>query len=219
MRKLLTFITIVVLVAVGFFSYKAFSSSSTSNSSAAQTATEKTNSASSSSKKKSSSEKKQSVMRTPINWKLSSETVAYPDLSTLSNFWIKVSISKNRVYLMNNNDVVYTMYCSAGVYEKQSDGTKKSTTPTGTYYIQSERGTTFYNSNLKEGANYWVSWLNHGEYLFHTVPIDANGNYKTAEAKKLGKTTASHGCIRLSVSDAKWIYDNVKEGTKVVIQN
>lgn len=160
---------------------------------------------------------KKTVMRTPINWRLPSETVAYPDLKQLNDFWIKVVISKNRVYLMDGKKVVYTMYASAGEYERQADGKKKSTTPTGTYYIQAERGDSFYNPNLNEGANYWTSWLNHGEYLFHTVPTDANGNYKVTEAKKLGKKTASHGCIRLSVADAKWINQNVPQGTKVVI--
>ncbi len=160
---------------------------------------------------------KKTVMRTPINWRLPSETVAYPDLKQLNDFWIKVVISKNRVYLMDGKKVVYTMYASAGEYERQADGKKKSTTPTGTYYIQAERGDSFYNPNLNEGANYWTSWLNHGEYLFHTVPTDANGNYKVAEAKKLGKKPASHGCIRLSVADAKWINQNVPQGTKVVI--
>ncbi|WP_270335939.1 L,D-transpeptidase [Ligilactobacillus agilis] len=160
---------------------------------------------------------KKTVMRTPINWRLPSETVAYPDLKQLNDFWIKVVISKNRVYLMDGKKVVYTMYASAGEYERQADGKKKSTTPTGTYYIQAERGDSFYNPNLNEGANYWTSWLNHGEYLFHTVPTDANGNYKVTEAKKLGKKPASHGCIRLSVADAKWINQNVPQGTKVVI--
>lgn len=160
---------------------------------------------------------KKTVMRTPINWRLPSETVAYPDLKQLNDFWIKVVISKNRVYLMDGKKAVYTMYASAGEYERQAGGKKKSTTPTGTYYIQAERGDSFYNPNLSEGANYWTSWLNHGEYLFHTVPTDANGNYKVAEAKKLGKKPASHGCIRLSVADAKWINQNVPQGTKVVI--
>ena len=160
---------------------------------------------------------KKTVMRTPINWRLPSETVAYPNLKQLNDFWIKVVISKNRVYLMDGKKAVYTMYASAGEYERQAGGKKKSTTPTGTYYIQAERGDSFYNPNLSEGANYWTSWLNHGEYLFHTVPTDANGNYKVAEAKKLGKKPASHGCIRLSVADAKWINQNVPQGTKVVI--
>ena len=34
--------------------------------------------------------------------------------------------------------------------------------------------------------------------------------------KALG-TRQSHGCVRLLVSDAKWIYDNCKAGTKIVV--
>lgn len=30
---------------------------------------------------------------------------------------------------------------------------------------------------------------------------------------------ASHGCVRLTVKDAKWIYDNCPVGTKVIIYN
>jgi peptidoglycan hydrolase-like protein with peptidoglycan-binding domain len=41
---------------------------------------------------------------------------------------------------------------------------------------------------------------------------------KTASYKALGNR-ASHGCIRLSVPDAKWIYDNVGAGTVVTITN
>lgn len=36
------------------------------------------------------------------------------------------------------------------------------------------------------------------------------------EAKKLG-VKASHGCIRLAIPDAKWIYENIPQHTKVVI--
>ena len=28
---------------------------------------------------------------------------------------------------------------------------------------------------------------------------------------------ASHGCVRLALTNAKWIYDNIPVGTKVVI--
>ena len=39
------------------------------------------------------------------------------------------------------------------------------------------------------------------------------------ETAKLGRTQGSHGCIRLSVPDSKWIMDNIPNGTKVVIKN
>ncbi len=77
-------------------------------------------------------------MRHPIQWWMSSETVPYPDLSQLHDFWIHVRIGQNRVYLMDGNNVVYTMYCTAGRYVNGV-----SLTPTGTYYIQQERGDEF----------------------------------------------------------------------------
>ena len=56
--------------------------------------------------------------------------------------------------------------------------------------------------------------------LFHSVwyyKMDPNTlSYK--QYNKLG-TSASHGCIRLTVEDAKWIYDNCKIGTTVEIYN
>lgn len=153
-------------------------------------------------------------MRTPINYYESSETVGYPNVSQLSNLWIHVEIGKNRVFIMNGNNIAYVMYCSAGYYQNG-----RSTTPTGTYYIQSERGNSFYNGGLGEGANYWTSFLGHGVYLFHSVPTTVNGSYNQAEAAKLGVSTGSHGCIRLSVSDAKWFMNNIPTGTRVVINN
>lgn len=159
-------------------------------------------------------------LRTPIDWRQSSETVPYPDLSKVHHLWVKVVIPKNRVYLYDGNKVIYTMYCSAGVYKTDPQtGQKKSVTPTGTFHVQEQRGDQFFNPQAKVGANYYVSWHDHGQYLFHSVPTDANGHYIKSEAAKLGKSTGSHGCVRLSVPDAKWMEQNLPTGTKVVIED
>ena len=110
------------------------------------------------------------------------------------------------------------MYSTGGIYKKDpKTGKLKSVTPTGTFYAQQERGDSFFNQSLKEGANYYVSWKNHGEYLFHSVPTKADGKYNEHEAAKLGKTQGSHGCIRLSVPDAQWMEKNLPVGTKIEI--
>lgn len=159
-----------------------------------------------------------SDMRKPINYKKPSETKPYPNLKQVKNFWIKVNISKNRVYLYDGNHVIYTMYCSAGQYRTdKKTGKKKSMTPTGTFHVQSQRGKHFFSADVQEGGNYYTSWNGNGAYLFHSVPVDAHNHYIKKEAAKLGKSTASHGCIRLSIPDAKWIYQNVPEGTKVIV--
>ena len=56
-------------------------------------------------------------------------------------------------------------------------------------------------------------------YLFHSVPTKGDGSYNMKEAAKLGRTQGSHGCIRLSVPDSKWLMDNIPDGTKVVIKD
>lgn len=54
--------------------------------------------------------------------------------------------------------------------------------------------------------------------LFHSVPYieEAPDTLKWEEYNKLGEN-ASLGCVRLSAEDAKWIYDNCKPGTTVVV--
>ena len=56
-----------------------------------------------------------------------------------------------------------------------------------------------------------------GNILFHSVPYTEkynNSSLEYWEYDKLG-TPASLGCIRLTVKNAKWIYDNCAAGTKV----
>lgn len=58
-----------------------------------------------------------------------------------------------------------------------------------------------------------------GGILFHSVYYyeDKNpGTLAVSEYNKLG-SSASHGCIRLTVVAAKWIYDNCPVGTTVII--
>lgn len=151
------------------------------------------------------------VMRTPIDWHKSSETVAYPRVSNYPHMWVHVALKKQRMYLMNNQQVLYTMYVSTGLPDT------KHATPRGTYHVQAERGQYFYSASEQEGAYYWVSWLNHGEFLFHSTPTDAQGHFIQSVANDLGKKPSSHGCVHLSVADAKWVYENIAYGTKVVI--
>ena len=56
-----------------------------------------------------------------------------------------------------------------------------------------------------------------GNILFHSVPYLKRGDPGSLEYweyDKLG-TTASAGCVRLTVSDVLWLYNNCPNGTKV----
>ena len=52
------------------------------------------------------------------------------------------------------------------------------------------------------------------DYYYHSIIYDDKGfNIKD---DRLG-VAISHGCIRLATSSAKWIYDNIPEGTPIII--
>lgn len=55
-------------------------------------------------------------------------------------------------------------------------------------------------------------------YMFHSVPCFENkkNTLETVEFNKLGEP-ASLGCVRLTVADAKWLYDNCPVGTTTEI--
>lgn len=143
-----------------------------------------------------------------IDYRQPSENKPYPDVQKYPHMWIHVNLKKQRVYLMNGKkQKLYTMYCSTGAH---------NATPTGTYHIENLRGDTFYNQEAKSGGNYYVAWKGN-DYLFHSVPIDSKGHYIKSQAKYLGKKPMSHGCVRLSIPDAKWMYKNIPTGTKVVV--
>ena len=110
------------------------------------------------------------------------------------------------------------------VYDKGSDGkysepikaficsTGKSTPKSGTYKI-SDR---YRWRSLFGGVYGQYAVRIYGNILFHSVPYEqmyAN-TLEYEEYDKLG-TSASLGCVRLCVKDAKWIYDNAKSGSTV----
>lgn len=205
---LITICIAIAIVAVGSVGAYAINAQK-----AEATASAVKKSSQSSAKSSSSTPKTKKTTESTVDYTKPSETKAYPDVNKYPNLWIRVSTEKQRVYIMNGDKVLYTMYCSTGMTNSSA-----TATPHGTYHVQSERGETFYNAQEEEGANYYTSWSGHGSLLFHTVPIDANGNYIKSEAAKLGKKGgASHGCVRLTIPDAKWIYTNIKYDTKVVI--
>lgn len=154
-------------------------------------------------------------LRRPFNWRKSSQVKPYPKIKRLENdLTMRVSLKGNRVYILREDQVIYTMLASGGIFKKG-----KSLTPTGTFKITSNRGDSFYNPQLNEGAKNWVSWSKQDNFLFHSVPTKNNGKYNKKEAKKLGVKPSSHGCVRLSVPDSRWVMKHIPSNTKVIIKN
>ena len=56
-----------------------------------------------------------------------------------------------------------------------------------------------------------------GDIMFHSVLYSSKDSSPTSgSVRNLGRK-ASHGCVRLSVENAKWIYQNCPAKTKIVV--
>ena len=87
----------------------------------------------------------------------------------------------------------------------------KPSTPTivGTFYISGRKP--YFGSDT-----YRVKYATRikGSYYYHTILFNAEGTEIIDD--RLGQAL-SHGCIRLAVENAQWIYDNILDTTTVVI--
>lgn len=125
------------------------------------------------------------------------------------SYWIKVNRKMNTVTVYQYKNGVYepvkAMVCSVG---------RNGATPKGNFRTQAK-----YRWHVLNGPVYgqYCTRIYKG-YLFHSVwYYTRNKNSQsTKEYNKLGKD-ASHGCVRLTVADAKWLYDHCPTGTKVTI--
>lgn len=88
----------------------------------------------------------------------------------------------------------------------------KASTPTvgGVFQIGS-RG--YYFDSGGSRCYWWTQFC--GDYLFHSVLYNING---TLQDGRVGMAL-SHGCVRLQIENAKWIYDNIPSGSTVVVYN
>ena len=98
-----------------------------------------------------------------------------------------------------------------------------SFTPLGTYSVCSNGVAVKYSlkpMHEPDGSTVYARWATHivGNVYFHAVAVGSRShkalNYKSYN--KLG-SPASAGCIRMTVADAKWIYDHAGTGTEVKI--
>ena len=94
-----------------------------------------------------------------------------------------------------------------------SNGKASTPTITGVYRL-GIKGLYFWSGNTK----CWYYSQISGDYLFHSVIYDGSSSPVRILDGTLGAAT-SHGCVRLALENAKYIYDNVPYGTTVVIYN
>ncbi|MCR4717390.1 MAG: L,D-transpeptidase [Lachnospiraceae bacterium] len=135
-------------------------------------------------------------------------------LPSNTRYYLDVLLAKNMVMVYaKDGNKGYTIPAKAMIC---STGMPGHGTIIGTYslYKIAPWRSLFYNSVGQYATNI------HGNILFHSVVYKRYGDHYSldkTEYNKLGKS-ASHGCVRLPVKDAKWIYDHTGNIDKAVLR-
>ncbi len=131
----------------------------------------------------------------------------------LKPYVLKVSVSDQRVYAYapdgndEYTDLVRTMKCSTG--------RKSSPTPKGTFTETGPGARWHYFKKFDCWAQY--AYYIEGDIMFHSVLYNQKGGKVTQSSVNHLGSRASHGCVRLSVDDAKWIWNNCPSNTRVEV--
>ncbi len=149
-----------------------------------------------------------------------------------TNFWVMADeVLPWHYYIMNRTIQEYasntnyilavdTENCFVGVYTGSygnwtciyrftcSPGKPSTPTVKGTFTVGS-RGYSFGSGYT---CYYWTQFYH--DYLFHSILYD-QGTFRVQDGR-LGEQL-SHGCVRLAFDDAKWIYDTIPTGTRVLV--
>jgi len=140
-----------------------------------------------------------------INSEGSTSIIENIDYSDSVDFRIEVDLPRQRLIVFYSDEILKEFICSGG--------TPGDDTPLGEF-TTIEKIEYSWVDRYNVGAYYWVRF--YGNYLIHSVPFDENGEMIVEEFEKLG-SPASHGCIRLRLEEAKWLYETLPLGVKVLI--
>lgn len=128
------------------------------------------------------------------------------DCPSDTDYYIYTNLSKHSVSIFTGSNhnwkLIKSFSCSVG----------KSSTPTiRGHFSVGDKGTYFVTDNGLI-CKYFTQIS--GNYLFHSILYDKNGNVVDSRLS----ANISHGCIRLALENAKYIYDNVPSSTSIWIQ-
>ena len=127
----------------------------------------------------------------------------------VKGYKINVDTTRNRVYVKGwsgngYNYLIKRFVCSCG--------TKSHPTIKGKFYADGPVDEWYYMYD----SQVWVKWAFkiNGPYYFHSILFENQYDTEPTEESQLNLgINASHGCVRLSVEDAEWIYTHVPSMT------
>ncbi len=129
--------------------------------------------------------------------------------NTKSNtkYLIAVDCSQNRVCVYQGKKGKWNLK----YYWKCATGKRSTPTIKGTFKVCGKVS----HFGEKKGYSVWYATRIKYEYYFHSILYKPYSK-KVVKNGRLG-ANLSHGCIRLEMKNAKWIYKNCKKKTRIII--
>jgi lipoprotein-anchoring transpeptidase ErfK/SrfK len=138
--------------------------------------------------------------------------VSPPQRRRVAIAFARVVLDEQRAYFYNKNRrLIATLPVSTGVDDQ---------TPVGVFKVFSKSAQTFYTPNPRERMRFMTRFTvgrEGGNIGFHGIPYTATKYGEVPFYTPLGLAPSSHGCIRMRVSDAKWVFQNMAIGSTVSV--
>jgi len=135
-----------------------------------------------------------------------------PQRGRASIGFTRIVLDEQRVYVYNHRKrLIATLPASTGVDDQ---------TPVGTFKVFSQSAQAYYTPNPNERMRWMTRFTKGregGNIGFHGIPYKVTKTGEIPFPTPLGVAPSSHGCIRMRVSDAKWLFHNMKIGTVVSV--
>jgi len=138
--------------------------------------------------------------------------VSGPQRGVASIGFARIVLDEQRVYVFNHRKrLIATLPASTGV---------KDQTPVGTFKVFSQSAQAVYSPNPSERMRWMTRFTKGregGNIGFHGIPYKVTKSGEIPFFTPLGIAPSSHGCIRMRVADAKWLFNNMKIGAVVSV--
>ena len=148
----------------------------------------------------------------PITTTSTLPPVSRPQKRRINIAFARIVLNEQRAYFYTSKRrLIDTLPVSTGIDDQ---------TPVGTFKVFSKSAQTFYAPNPIERMKYMTRFTKGregGNIGFHGIPYKVTKNGDIPFYTPLGIAPVSHGCIRMRVTDARWVFDNMKLGSVVSV--
>ena len=138
--------------------------------------------------------------------------VSRPQKRRVNIAFARIVLSEQRAYFYTTSRrLIATLPVSTGADDQ---------TPVGTFKVFSKSAQAFYSPSPNERMKFMTRFTKgrQGDNIgFHGIPYKVTKNGDIPFYTPLGIAPVSHGCIRMRVADAKWVFENMKLGSVVAV--